>query len=218
MSVRSLLGGCDCTYGEARRPFDLKRRVQPPAVRRAQIVNAAKQRFREAGFHATTMADIASLAGVSVGLLYRYFPSKAEIIRAITETDLMAQLVAIETPLAAHPDDDAAALDALIASLTGFVVDRDRTLLMLEIIAEAARGPALAPSSFEIERRAKTLIEDRFGAGLPQQERETRIRMVLNLFTALGFEVFRDPSSLDVATRLTAQAVRQVLYPEADPA
>src|SRR5215472_11312550 len=175
------------------------RRVQPPAVRRAQIVDAAKQRFREGGFHATTMAEIAAQAGVSVGLLYRYFPSKDEIIQAITEADLLAQLSAIETPLASHPDDDAAALDALIASLTRFVLDRDRTLLMFEIIAEQARGPALAESAIEIDRRARTLIENRFGAGLPQQERETRIRMVLNLFTALGFEVFRDPSRVEVA-------------------
>jgi AcrR family transcriptional regulator len=194
------------------------RRVQPPAVRRAQILDAAKQRFREGGFHATTMADIAAQAGVSVGLLYRYFPSKDEIIRAISDADLLAQLAAIETPLASHPDDDAAALDALIASLTRFVVDRDRTRLVLETIAEQARGPALAQSAFEIERRAKTLIEDRFGAGLPQQERETRIRMVLHLFTALGFEVYRDPSRMELAVRLTDQAVRRVLNPGADPA
>jgi TetR/AcrR family transcriptional repressor of uid operon len=193
------------------------RRVQPPAVRRAQIVDAAKRRFREGGFHATTMADIAAQAGVSVGLLYRYFPSKEEIIRAITEADLLAQLAAIETPLASHPDDDAAALDALIASLATFVADRDRTLLQLETIAEQARGPALAQSAFEIERRAKTLIEDRFGAGLPQQERESRIRMVLHLFTALGFEVFRDPSRAELATRLTAQAVRDVLNRRTGP-
>jgi AcrR family transcriptional regulator len=192
--------------------------VQPPAVRRAQIVDAAKQRFRESGFHATTMADIATLAGVSVGLLYRYFPSKSEIIRDIVEADLKSQLGVIESALAAHPHDDAAALDALIAGLTGLVVDRDRTALMLEILAETARGPGLAAVSFDIERRAKTLIEERFGGGLPQPERETRIRMMLNLFTGLGFEVYRDPSSQEVATRLTVQAVREVLNRRTDPA
>src|SRR6185312_6881561 len=111
-------------------------RVQAPAVRRAQIVEAAKRRFREAGFHTTTMTDIAAQAGVSVGLLYRYFPSKDDIIRDIIEADLQVQLQTIEGALDAHPDDQAAALDALIADLTKLAADRDRTLLMLEIAAE----------------------------------------------------------------------------------
>jgi AcrR family transcriptional regulator len=190
-------------------------RVQAPAVRRAQIVEAAKQRFRETGFHATTMAEIATLAGVSVGLLYRYFPSKEEIIREIVEADLGAQLKAVESALEAHPEDQAAALDALTAGLSRLAVDRERTLLMVEIAAETGRSAALGRFALSIERRVKALIEARFGAHLAEAEREVRIRMALNLFTALGFEVYRDPSNQDLARRLTAEAVRQMLLFEA---
>jgi AcrR family transcriptional regulator len=192
------------------------RRVEPAAVRRAQIIEAAKRRFRETGFHATTMADIAASAGVSVGLLYRYFPSKEEVIREIGEADLQAQLLTVERALEAHPDDRAAALDALIAALAELAVDRDRTLLMLEITAETARSPSLTAFAFDIERRVKSLLEARFAAALPQEERETRIRMALYLFTALGLEVYRDPENLPVAMRVAAQAVRRVLNPNLD--
>jgi AcrR family transcriptional regulator len=192
------------------------RRVEPAAVRRAQIIEAAKRRFRETGFHATTMADIAASAGVSVGLLYRYFPSKEEVIREIGEADLQAQLLTVERALEAHPDDRAAALDALIAALAELAVDRDRTLLMLEITAETARSPSLTAFAFDIERRVKSLLEARFAADLPQEERETRIRMALYLFTALGLEVYRDPENLPVAMRVAAQAVRRVLNPNLD--
>jgi AcrR family transcriptional regulator len=192
------------------------RRVEPAAVRRAQIIEAAKRRFRETGFHATTMADIAASAGVSVGLLYRYFPSKEEVIREIGEADLQAQLLTVERALEAHPDDRAAALDALIAALAELAVDRDRTLLMLEITAETARSPSLTAFAFDIERRVKSLLEARFAADLPQEERETRIRMALYLFTALGLEVYRDPENLPVAMLVAAQAVRRVLNPNLD--
>jgi AcrR family transcriptional regulator len=192
------------------------RRVEPAAVRRAQIIEAAKRRFRETGFHATTMADIAASAGVSVGLLYRYFPSKEEVIREIGEADLQAQLLTVERALEAHPDDRAAALDALIAALAELAVDRDRTLLMLEITAETARSPSLTAFAFDIERRVKSLLEARFAVDLPQEERETRIRMALYLFTALGLEVYRDPENLPVAMRVAAQAVRRVLNPNLD--
>ncbi len=48
--------------------------------RRAQIVDAARRCFSATGFHATSMADIAAEAGVSVGTPYRYFPSKEALI------------------------------------------------------------------------------------------------------------------------------------------
>jgi TetR/AcrR family transcriptional regulator, repressor for uid operon len=191
------------------------RRVEAPEVRRAQIIEAAKQRFREAGFHATTMADIATSAAVSVGLLYRYFPSKDEIIRVIAEADLEAQLQTVETALQAHPDDRTAALHALIAGLVQLVTDRERTLLMLEIGAETVRSPALLQHAMAIDRRVSGLLKARFGGGLPPDESETRMRVMFNMLTALGFEVYRDPSKQALATKLTAQAVRQLLDPEA---
>ena len=69
----------------------VRRRTEPPEVRRAQILDAAKSRFRKVGFHETTVAEIAELAGVSVGLVYQYFPGKEALIAAIvTEDDAVA--------------------------------------------------------------------------------------------------------------------------------
>ncbi|RCG21353.1 TetR/AcrR family transcriptional regulator [Streptomyces diacarni] len=50
------------------------------AANRSQIVAAARRCFSRAGFHQTSMPDIAAEAGVSVGAPYRYFASKEEII------------------------------------------------------------------------------------------------------------------------------------------
>jgi AcrR family transcriptional regulator len=53
--------------------------------RRTQIVDAARGLFMRNGFHATTMDDIITAAGMSAGGVYRYFPSKEAIISAIAE-------------------------------------------------------------------------------------------------------------------------------------
>jgi AcrR family transcriptional regulator len=47
---------------------------------RARILNAALTSFRERGFEAATMRDIAQEAGVATGAAYYYFPSKDAIV------------------------------------------------------------------------------------------------------------------------------------------
>ncbi len=57
--------------------------------KRAAILAAAADRFGALGYQRTRIEDIAETADVSVGLLYRYFHSKAQIVRV-----LMADYVA----------------------------------------------------------------------------------------------------------------------------
>jgi AcrR family transcriptional regulator len=60
--------------------------------RRQAIVKAARDLVAQAGFHATQMVDVAQRAGVALGTLYRYFPSKAElmieVIHMVSEREL----------------------------------------------------------------------------------------------------------------------------------
>ncbi|WP_146674250.1 TetR/AcrR family transcriptional regulator, partial [Escherichia coli] len=48
--------------------------------RQDEIINAARRCFRRCGFHAASMAQIASEAQLSVGQIYRYFANKDAII------------------------------------------------------------------------------------------------------------------------------------------
>jgi len=63
-----------------------------PRGQTAQGAEAARRLFDtaigligERGYEATTLRDVADRAGVSVGLLYRYFPSKRAIVLALYE-------------------------------------------------------------------------------------------------------------------------------------
>ena len=53
--------------------------------RRAQILSAAMVCFAKCGFHQTSMHDISEQAGISVGLIYRYFESKDAVISAMVD-------------------------------------------------------------------------------------------------------------------------------------
>ena len=54
-------------------------------VRRNQtlLMRAAVKLFRHNGFHSTTAADIAAVAGISVGSMYRYVTRKDDLLRLL---------------------------------------------------------------------------------------------------------------------------------------
>ena len=59
------------------------RHSEPADQRRRQILDAAVTCFAQTGFHQTSMHDISAEAGISVGLIYRYFKNKEEVISAL---------------------------------------------------------------------------------------------------------------------------------------
>lgn len=76
--------------------------------RRDEIMAAAKKVFARKGYHATTIADIATEAGMAYGSIYWYFDSKDELFHALMAVE--------EQALRAHVG---AALEARSASGTG---------------------------------------------------------------------------------------------------
>jgi len=68
-----------------------RKRGRPPgqtaqgAAARDRLYSTAMRLIAQRGYEATTLRDIAKEASVSVGLLYRYFPSKQAVIIALYE-------------------------------------------------------------------------------------------------------------------------------------
>jgi TetR/AcrR family transcriptional repressor of uid operon len=110
--------------------------------RRAQILNAALICFAKRGFHQASMHDISAEAGISVGLIYRYFQNKEAVISAMADHhkaeihDLLERarqaptlLESLEILFTAHCCENEPRL------LSAFVVD---------LYAEASRNPRVA--------------------------------------------------------------------------
>jgi AcrR family transcriptional regulator len=126
--------------------------------RRRQILEAAIVCFAETGFHQTSMHDISAEAGISVGLIYRYFKNKDEVIAAIAEEHKkeIAQLLerarqaptlleSLEILFTSHCRDDSPQV------ISAFVVD---------LFAEAGRNPQVAKLVRDVVRTKAKGVTD----------------------------------------------------------
>jgi AcrR family transcriptional regulator len=100
---------------------------------RDRIVSEALQLFARDGYEQTTMESIAEAAEVSPSTLYRYFPSKEQIIlaRYLAFSKEFAALFAAHA--AAHPVDEALA-HAIFTALDKEDEEREETLLVRSIL------------------------------------------------------------------------------------
>lgn len=129
--------------------------------RRRQIVEAAMVCFRRRGFHQTSMQEICAEAGISAGALYRYFPSKADIIFAISEQEQRAGDDIIDS--IATGGDVADGL-VRIAVQVAEKCTRDRALTA-EVLAEITRDPAIGERFAERLRAQQQRIASAIAAG-----------------------------------------------------
>ncbi|MBL8260013.1 MAG: TetR/AcrR family transcriptional regulator [Candidatus Competibacteraceae bacterium] len=121
-------------------------------AQRERILRAARQCFVESGFRAASMASLAETAGMSAGLIYRYFENKNAIILAIIQQYLdevqadIRQLQAGSETVASH----------IMERFAGWQRNESRILepgLFLEIAALATRDPQVAAALHAADRR-----------------------------------------------------------------
>jgi AcrR family transcriptional regulator len=111
-------------------------------AQRERILSAARACFVKHGFHAASMATIAETAGMSPGLIYRYFANKNAIILAIIERQLEDARADVAT---LRSDTDFVSLFSnLFARWQNGDPDLMNPALMLEMTAEASRDPQIA--------------------------------------------------------------------------
>jgi AcrR family transcriptional regulator len=185
---------------------------QRATARRRQVLDAAMHCFRRHGFHATSMAEIAAEAAMSVGHIYRYFAGKDEIIQAIVEEDVDEALAGMAELEAAGDGVFLALVDGVDeAAWRGF--DLDRAALMVEVRAEAARNPKVA----EVVQAADRTMRANFARVLARakpdgwSEADVAVRgeMAALLFEGLALRIISHPdldrvALLDMIRRVLA--------------
>ncbi|MBI5922786.1 MAG: TetR/AcrR family transcriptional regulator [Betaproteobacteria bacterium] len=81
----------------------MAQRTSPAAEepnRRAELVRAAGRLFREQGYDATTIRDIAAAVGMRSGSPFYHFKSKQDLLKTVVLEGMHAALAAIEAVLA----------------------------------------------------------------------------------------------------------------------
>ena len=125
--------------------------VEPPGVpnlradaarNHRRVLTAAREVFADAGPDAQ-VEDIAQLAGVGIGTVYRRFRTKDDLLAAVLE--LRRGELAEQTALARDSDDPIAGIADLIRAVADCAAT-DRAYLATLLPRDASTGPAGAPS------------------------------------------------------------------------
>lgn len=126
--------------------------------RRAQLIAVGRQQVEGSSFDELSTEAVAERAGISRGLLFHYFPSRAEFLVALAE-DASAELLEVTAP-----DDGLEPLERLRAGIESYIdyVAEHRDLY-LGLVRGAAGGSAEMQEVFERTRR---VLADRILEGL----------------------------------------------------
>jgi AcrR family transcriptional regulator len=133
------------------------------ASARRQLYQTAIELIAARGYEATTLRDIAREAGVSAGLLYRYFPSKRAVVLALYD-ELSAAYAARAASLPPGPWA-ARFLFALRSSLAVLAPQRATLAALTPVLIGTAEEGLFAPGTTFSRRRVQaTFIEAVRGA------------------------------------------------------
>jgi AcrR family transcriptional regulator len=112
------------------------------AARHAAIIAAAGELAAEAGMEAVQIVPVAARAGIAAGTVYRYFPSKTELVAALVAGVAEREVAAIRQAAASAPGP----LSALAAAIVAFAVRASRARrLASAILAEPTEPHGTAP-------------------------------------------------------------------------
>jgi AcrR family transcriptional regulator len=129
------------------------------AARRQQILDAARVCFAHNGFHQTSMQDVIRAANLSVGAVYRYFPSKNDLITALAE-EIIDELSTLFDALAAEQPPPS--IVTVMTRATDFALANsgpDGVLRMaIQIWSESLRDPGLAVIVGRVYRRLRDVM------------------------------------------------------------
>lgn len=102
-------------------------RIADPHLRQ-KILQAARQVFKDKGYAATRMSEIAGRAGVAVGSIYLHFKTKEELCAALSD-EVNRRVLEESLPLLLQPDPAQAIAEGIRAAMR--IMDEERDLLSL---------------------------------------------------------------------------------------
>lgn len=181
-------------------------------AQRERILMAAQQCFIALGLNATRVADIAETAGMSPGLIYRYFSSKTEITLAVVKKQL--KLTLETSGSRKEPPDIAKELTESFARAHDPKRDALHPILSLEITAEATRDPAISAALKEYENTLRDVFYQRLkrsktegGHGIPDELLAQRGLIIELLYQGVKMHQVHSP---DLDTDLLFCALQDV--------
>ena len=185
-------------------------RAQRSAQTRDELLEAAQRRFFDAGYHATTLDDVADDAGYTKGAVYSTFGSKAGLFLALFDDIVDQRLAAMQAIIDAGDSGSDASLQALAEQP---VEERNARFLLLsiEFWVHAAREPALLDAFSERYRRLRASLAELAPPDSPLDPQRWAL-VTLALSNGFALERLIDPDG--VPNDLMADVQARLLAPE----
>ena len=191
-------------------------RTQRRQQTRTRLLDAAGQVFAQRGFHATTLDEVAEVAGYTKGAVYSNFANKDALFLALLDQRVAAQLQQVQ---ALYAIDSTQELAAALRARTeqDFAAARDFGLLMVEFSLYAMRNPTaqaeLATRYRQLRERLAELITSRYARHHSTLPRPAEHLAALALATDAGLflQYTADPGALP--WELHADAIIHLLDP-----
>jgi TetR/AcrR family transcriptional regulator, cholesterol catabolism regulator len=146
--------------------------VSPPRERSEEVYRAALQLFREKGYHATSMQDIAAAVGLYKGSLYHYIGGKEDLLVQVFERAMGTLLADVERIVADTSLGPSAQLRSIVQAHVCCVSENLDALTVYLHEFRALAGESLAKVRAQRERYAQ-LVAEIVGRGVRLGEFET---------------------------------------------
>lgn len=145
--------------------------------RRDSILDAARAAFAKGGFEGTSIADIARAAGVSDGLVYRYFANKRDLLNAVLTAFYERTMIDLEAIAGRDAPFEQRLHDIIHRHIEAFVVDADACRLFIAEVRTAAdyQGSAVQ----QLNRRYTSILVRIIESGIASGEVRADIEMRL---------------------------------------
>src|SRR5215831_11360670 len=114
------------------------------AARYEAIIAAARVLASENGLASVQIMPVAERAGIAAGTVYRYFPSKDDLVAALVSDTAEREIAAIRRAAAAAPGALSGLAAAIIAFASGALRTRRLALAMLADIPEGGAAGRFA--------------------------------------------------------------------------
>jgi AcrR family transcriptional regulator len=148
------------------------------AARQDAIIAAARALASESGIGAVQIVPVAARAGIAAGTVYRYFPSKDDLVSALIGAVADAELAAVRGAAAAAPGPLSALAAAVMAFASRMLRERRLAWAMFAETAEGDAGRLAFRRS--LAAQFETLTRAAIAAGhLPEQDAAFAARAVL---------------------------------------
>jgi AcrR family transcriptional regulator len=145
-------------------------------ARRRRILHASARLAGRGGFDAVQMREVAEAAGVALGTLYRYFPSKVHLLVATMQDQLQGMHTALRKRPPEGTDPAGRVAETLMRAFRSLQREPQLADAMVRALTFADRG--VSPEVDTVSRLTTAIILDAMGTERPTPEQLSAVRVI----------------------------------------